>query len=238
MNSKIKLICFPFAGAGASFFTNWSQLVKPNIEIVPFQLPGRERLILEPPYENVHTAAKDFSKEILDNHDNDSIILFGHCFLGAIIAFEVSKLIESHVNLLHLFVSAAPSPFSKRNYKLSQCTDDNLFLKEIENLTGYSHPAFKVPELRELLLPTLRSDFKMDETYLPSEPFAIKTSITAIYANKDHFVSKHDILLWEKATLGEFKVEEVVGPHMYISNSPQQCLNIIQQILDKNNSTH
>jgi surfactin synthase thioesterase subunit len=38
------LLCFPYAGAGAGFFRPWrGQDRKKAVDVVPAQLPGRER---------------------------------------------------------------------------------------------------------------------------------------------------------------------------------------------------
>ena len=234
-NLTIKLICFPFAGAGASFFSGWNDLfINNSIEVLPIQLPGRERLIAEEPYRNIHVAASDFAKMIVEKCGDAPIALFGHCFLGATLAFEVARRLEKYndVNLTHLFVSAASSPKSTRNYSLSQC-DDERFVEEVEKLTGYKHQAFNIPELRELLIPTLRADFEMDETYLPESECCIGVPITAVFPDNDSFVSKDDVELWKECTCSDFDINKVTGEHMYISKNPDQCIEVIKNTLKK-----
>src|SRR5207244_446690 len=40
---NIPLLCLPFAGAGASFYTAWDAIRVPGVDVVPLLLPGRER---------------------------------------------------------------------------------------------------------------------------------------------------------------------------------------------------
>ncbi|MEH7463809.1 thioesterase domain-containing protein [Bacillus thuringiensis] len=230
----VKLICFPFAGAGASFYNGWNEFFGNSIEVSPIQLPGRERLIAEEPFRDIHIAADSFAELIREENTGKPIALFGHCFLGATLAFEVAKRLENQegIELLHLFVSAASSPQSTRNYKLSTYSDDE-FIQEVENLTGYTHDAFNIPELRELLLPTLRADFEMDEKYISTLNVGIKAPITAMFATNDSFVSKEDVCLWEKCTSNQFNITQVTGEHMYITNTPEQPMEIIKNTLTK-----
>lgn len=233
-NLPVKLICFPFAGAGASFYNGWSDFFDSSIEVSPIQLPGRERQIAEEPFRDIHVAADAFANMIEEDNDSNPIALFGHCFLGATLAFEVAKRLESrgNVNLLHLFVSAASSPKSTRNYSLSSYTDDK-FIEEVEKLTGFKHDAFNIPELKELLLPTLRADFEMDENYNPTSKCHIELPITAMFATNDSFVAETDVALWRDCTSGDFNITQVTGEHMYITNSPEQSMEIIKNTLTR-----
>ncbi|MBB3112263.1 surfactin synthase thioesterase subunit [Paenibacillus phyllosphaerae] len=230
----VKLYCFPFAGAGASFYNGWNDYFGDSVEVVPVQLPGRERLIAEEPYRDLHTAADAFASMIETENGAHPVALFGHCFLGATMAFEVARRLESRgtVELVRLFISAASTPHSTRTYKLSSCADD-CFVEEVQNLTGFTHHAFAIPELRELLLPALRADFEMDETYIPASRDSIHASITAMYATEDSFVSQEDVARWQACTSGEFELFEVNGEHMYITHNSHQAKTIIQGTLAK-----
>src|SRR5882762_8606158 len=46
---RLRLICLPYAGAGASAYRRWPEVAPPGVEIVAVQLPGREDRIREPP---------------------------------------------------------------------------------------------------------------------------------------------------------------------------------------------
>ena len=41
-NASLRLLCFPFAGAGANVFRGWERSLGDSIEVVVVQLPGRE----------------------------------------------------------------------------------------------------------------------------------------------------------------------------------------------------
>lgn len=226
------LICFPFAGAGSSFYSKWGDFFT-NLTIVPIQLPGRERLIDEEPYRNIHKAADEISKQIISDYSSNNIALFGHCFLGATLAFEVTRrLEEAGIEVNKLFISAASSPRGERTYSLVDCNDDEV-VEELKKLTGFTHPAFDIPELRELLIPTLRADFEMDETYVPeSNNFKIEAAIAAVYADEDDFVSKSDVERWQECTTGEYTISKVHGEHMYLSDQPEQCIEFISNTLN------
>lgn len=228
MNEKIVLLCFPFGGAGISIFNGWNDLVGDNIEVVPMALPGRERLIDEEPYTDLNLAADDFARYIVETFRGRKVALFGHCFMGSVLAYEVVKRIEEAdvLKIVGLFVSAAYTPDSHREYRLD-FSDDDSFISAVEKLTGYKNDAFEIPELRELLLPSLKADFEMDMNYVNKNCKSVKTSIIAIYAEDDSFVSKDEVALWEKYTENDFSLHKVEGVHLYITDKKEDAISII-----------
>src|ERR1700750_1830986 len=84
------LICFPFAGAGASFFRPWAKAMADSVVITAVQLPGRENRFAEEPYTSVEQAIGSLEPE-LDALANgtDDILIFGHS-LGAVLAYELA----------------------------------------------------------------------------------------------------------------------------------------------------
>ena len=96
-----KLICFPFAGGGASVFHDWKSKLNVD-EVIPIVLPGRENKITE----EVLTSIDDITECVYSNikgsiHKDDILILFGYCF-GGLVAFEFAKLIEQEFSVKRL----------------------------------------------------------------------------------------------------------------------------------------
>ena len=166
---RTPLICVPFAGAGASFFHPWGALAGPGLKIVAVQPPGRERKLAQEPFRDAVRAAEALLPEILDQvGDASQVALFGHS-LGAVLAFELGQLLaaRAEVEVARLFVSGSPGPWSQRENRATGL-DDEEFLLRVQEFAGYSHEALAHPEMRELILPTLRADVEMHESYLPS----------------------------------------------------------------------
>ena len=86
-----KLICLPYAGAGASFYRPWTALAGDALEIVPLQLPGRERLIDEEPYRDVSQAVDGLVAELRDRLGDGGgrVDVFGHS-IGAVLDYELA----------------------------------------------------------------------------------------------------------------------------------------------------
>src|SRR5579863_61378 len=85
---RMRLICFPYAGAGTSIFRNWAGHIPEDIEICAVQLPGKERRLGEPPSRRLPVVAADLAG-LLAGTTTQPYSFFGYS-LGALIAFELA----------------------------------------------------------------------------------------------------------------------------------------------------
>jgi surfactin synthase thioesterase subunit len=228
----IPLICLPFAGVGASFFSEWSGLTRSPLEIVSVQLPGREKRFTEEPYRDVATAVTGILPDVLERvSDRDHVIIFGHS-LGAVLAYELShRLAETtKIQVDHLVVSGSPGPWAPRKRRATGL-DDNAFLDQIRDFAGYDHPALNDPDLREMLLPVLRADVEMHENYCPSWDGPIPVAITSVRGSDDELVAKEEANQWRTATTMQFQLKELPGGHMYLTMSAGRLLRLIETLI-------
>jgi medium-chain acyl-[acyl-carrier-protein] hydrolase len=74
---------------------------------------------------------------------------------------------------------------------------------------------FDNPELRSLVLPTLRADFAVCETYVhePTEPLSI--SISAFGGTADDEVSREQVEGWREQTSSAFSLRMFHGHHFF-----------------------
>ncbi|MFF2190810.1 thioesterase II family protein [Streptomyces sp. NPDC058155] len=203
-----------------------------GVVATPLQLPGRERRLDEEPYRDLHAAADGLLPAALKAAGSGPVALFGHCFLGAALAHELTRRItETGCNeVAHLFVSAARPPSAGPVSDVSVLTDDE-FLEHVEKTTGCQYPAFDVPEIRDLLLPTLRADFAMDEGYRPSGAAPLGVPMTAVYAADDSFVSRDEVAKWQDVTTAGFSLTELPGGHMYPASDAEPLLELISRTI-------
>ncbi|MFE1834091.1 thioesterase II family protein [Streptomyces sviceus] len=224
-----KLICLPYAGAGASFYRPWAALAGDAVEIVPLQLPGRERLIDEKPYRNVHQAVDGLAADLRDRLGDGGgrTALFGHS-LGAVLAYELAHRLvaEPGCELIHLFVSGSPEPAQGRERRATGLTDEE-FLARVSEFAGYHHPALDDPEMREMILPALRADVEMHENYVPSTDLPLNAPLTVVRGEDDDLVGYDDAESWGKVAGLDFEHVEVPGGHMYLTDAAPALVRLI-----------
>lgn len=223
------LLCLPFAGAGPSFFHPWRELSAGRWRVVPVELPGRERRIMETPYRNVVEAAKDSVDDIVAELGDDGAptVVFGHS-LGAVLAYELVHLLGARgVQVERLVVSGSPGPWTQRERRATGLPDEE-FLARVEEFAGFRHEALDHPEMRELILPVLQADCEMHENYVPSTDEPVTVPICSIRGDRDGLVSAEQAQEWRNATTGEFSSAEFPGDHMYLVDSAPDLLDLIE----------
>ncbi|MFF8294321.1 thioesterase II family protein [Streptomyces globisporus] len=229
------LICLPFAGAGPSFFTPWQKGAPEGLRILPVSLPGREKRFPEPAYDAAAPAVDDAYAQVtaaLGGAEGDGggsqVVLFGHS-MGAVLAYELAHRIEraaGPVRLAALVVSGAPGPWTPRTDRADGLPDEE-FAARVRAFAGYDHPALADPEMRELLLPALRADVRLHETYVPSTERPLSVPVLAVRGREDTLVGAAEAAEWGRATTGKLTVAEPAGGHMYLAERPDELLELV-----------
>ncbi len=230
--AEIPVLCLPFAGAGASAFRRAQEYPADIVRIVPLQLPGRDERFAEPPFTDAVTAVDDLLPTALDLvAGSPAVAVFGHS-LGAVLAFELAYRLRQlpQPDLVRVFVSGSPGPWTRREVRATGMTDAD-FLLQVRGFAGYSHPALEHPELRDMLLPTLRADVEMHENYLAQPGQTVDVPIISIRGSEDELVSREQAAQWQAASTAGCELREVPGNHMYLVDSPAELVRLMDSEL-------
>lgn len=228
--NPIPLVCVPFAGAGASFFYPWNDLAGDEIEVVAVQPPGREWRIAEEPYRNATEAADGLFGELASELGGSGpVLLFGHS-LGAVLAYELAHRFCAHpgFDVMGLMVSGSPGPWTRRTRRATGLPDEE-FLERVREFASYDADTMRNPEVRELVLPTLRADVEMHENYAPSRPDRLPAPISSLRGAEDQLVSAYAAAEWVAATSRAFALRCMDGGHMYMVADPGQVLRVARE---------
>ena len=230
-DAEIRLFCFPFAGGGASADRLWAPDISENFELHSVQLPGRENRLGEEPFTRMNELVPRLVDELLQHLDRP-YVLFGHS-MGAAIAFEVARhLQEVHGSTPeHLFVSGRSAPHrpSEKTPIYNLPHDD--FLTRLKDLDGTPREVLDHPELMELLIPMLRADFELDDTYsmLPGPRLACPMSVYG--GNEDPEVDAACLAAWNDLCFVPETVTYMDGGHFYINHQRASLLEKIEAAL-------
>lgn len=228
---SVRLICFPYSGGDSSkIFRTWTEYIAPEVELWPVQLPGRGSRIAEPACESIAEVVQALALE-LDPLFDKPFALFGHS-LGALMCFELARLLRrrSCPEPVHLFVSGARAPqiprFESPSYQLPRPE----FLKRLQELNGTPAEVLKNSELMELLLPTLRADFKSYETYSYSVEEPLLSPITA-FGGQEDLITVEEVGAWREQTRGGFSLRLVPGGHFFIHGNGKFLADTVSRTL-------
>ena len=229
-DATLRLLCFPYAGGSSLIYREWQKALPANIDVCAIQLPGRGHRLSEPAFTNLHELVKVAAEPLLSILDRP-YAMFGHS-MGAMIAFELAHLLREKHGLepAHLFVSSRRAPHlptERVTYNLPEAE----FVSEINQLNGTPREVLEHPELMELLLPLLRADFELIQTYkyVPKAP--LHCPVTVIGGSEDDEVSDDKLTGWREHTTGEFSLRIVPGDHFFINTARPQVLELIARSL-------
>jgi medium-chain acyl-[acyl-carrier-protein] hydrolase len=94
--ARMRLFCFPYAGAGAGAYREWPMLLPRDIEVVAVQLPGREWRIQESPLADMRLLAQDALRSISPYLDKPFAFL--GISMGGTLIFELARLPKASHN--------------------------------------------------------------------------------------------------------------------------------------------
>jgi medium-chain acyl-[acyl-carrier-protein] hydrolase len=203
-----RLFCFPHAGVGPSVFRGWADDLAADAEVCLIQPPGKEGRHREPPCSSIEALLPILIEDMLPLLDRP-FAFYGHS-LGAKVAFECALGLRRihHPEPAHIFVAASPAPqLPWRHSPLRQMPEED-FLSEVEKRYGaLPREVISDPEMRALVVPSLRADFAIIETYkyLPDPP--LHCDLTAFGGLQDPMVKQSELEAWREQATGRFRLQ-------------------------------
>lgn len=215
-DAKMRLLCLPHAGAGASVYRAWGLGLPPLITACPVQPPGRERRRSEPPFTSVEPMVQALAQEIIASVRSPYAI-FGHS-TGALCAFEVIRELRALSGPLpeHLFVAGRPAPqLPVEIHDIAGLPLEEL-ARLLRDLGGTPEVMLEDNGLLERMQPLLAADFSVNEryTYRSGQPLSIP--ITAFGGRDDITAEPSRLAAWREQTTADFTMRTLDGGHFAI----------------------
>ena len=193
------------------------------------QLPGRDRRIAEPPYSDVKLLAQ-VTGEALRPFFDKPFAFFGHS-MGALLSFELAHYLRAELGLSpqHLFASGRHAPqVENPPPALSRLSKEEL-IKELHELKGTPPDVLEHPDLMELMLPVLRADFALGDTYTFEARPLLSCPITVLGGLRDS-TPRADLQAWGELTTGPFSLRMFPGDHFFLHSDELQLLEVLGRI--------
>jgi len=228
---QLRLFCFHHAGGGASAFNNWCDTLPGQVELCAVQLPGRERRFREEPYRRIATLVADFVEEIR-RYAGVPFAFFGHS-MGACIAFEVAIRLQAKglPEPIQLFLAGRKAPnFPDEEPPLHDLPKDELIAK-LRSIGGTSAIVFEHKELLDFILPALRADFEILDTYRYEQAEPLRCPIAAYGGKEDVRVSEDAVNGWAMYTSSGFTSRMFEGGHFFVRDFREELLREINATL-------
>jgi len=223
---RLRLVCLPHAGGAPSFFRPWASLAPPDVEVVAVCYPGRQDRLAEPCLETMAELVDQLEAALLPLA-GDPIALFGHS-MGSAVAYETTLRLERihGVQPVALFVSGRAAPHRARPTGL-HLRDEETLLRGAAELGGLDPVVLEEPALRELVLPALRSDFRLIESYIPDATAQVRAPIAAYHGVQDSRSTVDEVREWAALTERDFDLRLFPGGHFYLVDAETQLVDDI-----------
>jgi medium-chain acyl-[acyl-carrier-protein] hydrolase len=232
-NAKLRLFCFSYAGGSAWVFRPWLNHLPDAIALYPIELPARGKRWSELPIKRLNTLVKTLEMAILPYLDQP-FAFFGHS-MGAIVSFELTRLLRQKHSIQpnYLLVSGCRAPQLPDPDPPIHHLPNSEFIAELRRLNGTPQEVLNDQEMMDLILPTLKADFEVLETYRYSLDQPLDCPIAAFGGLQDGEVSQAELQAWSEQTNQVFSLEMLEGDHFFINSMRSQLLASITGILSK-----
>jgi medium-chain acyl-[acyl-carrier-protein] hydrolase len=240
-DAALRLFLLPPAGGSSLMFQGWKTAMPAGVDVYPIQLPGRGARAHEPLLTSLEPMVQGLG-EALQPFLDRPFAFFGHS-MGALVAFELSRFLRKvhGVEPVLLFASGGRAPHipeGRRDYLLP----DPEFVAMLRDLNGTPKEILEDPEALRMLLPMVKADFEVIQTYEYRHEPQLSSRIRVFGGTRDSTTGEELLLPWRKHTTGSFSLSMLPGSHFFIEESRAQLLAIIahelRRFLDQIQATH
>ncbi len=227
-----RLFCFPNAGGAASMFRRWMTGVMPaNIEVCAIQLPGRESRMREKPFTRLEPllgALVEVLKPVLDR----PFAFFGHS-MGTLVSFELAhRLAQAGAPTpSRLIVAGRRAPHLPDDEEPVHTLSDAKLIERLRNYGGTPAEILGHKELMKLVLPTIRADFEVIETFAYSQHEPLTMPIDVLGGHDDEDAPTEKLEAWSELTTAPCQVQMYPGGHFFLHEQPEPVLTAVRQLV-------
>lgn len=228
---EYRLFCLPHSGGSPSLFRQWPAALPPAIETIAVQLPGRGSRFREAPYERLEPLLQALLAALRPQLDDAPFVFFGHS-LGALLAFELVHALQAdELQPVALFVSACHAPQQLPTGETLHTLPRAQLLEALQRLNGTPQELFAEVELLDMILPALRADLAVYETYVYRQRPALSVPIIACGGRNDVRVTPEQLEAWREQAVGHFECHLFAGNHFFLNDARPQLMKLIERTL-------
>lgn len=225
-HARLRLVCVPYAGAGAGVFKSWAARLPDDVELVAVRLPGRESRIRERPYSRWGPLTAAFS-DALAEQIASPYVLFGHSMGGMLVYETITRPMSRAPE--RVVISGCRAPGTARELPVIHDLSDARFVEHVARLAAAPPQVLANSALLKLLTPMLRADFRLAETWPQSPARPVPVPVTAFWGVDDEVASRAEVAAWRSLALQGFRSHGVAGGHFFVHDSADEVCAVLRR---------
>jgi medium-chain acyl-[acyl-carrier-protein] hydrolase len=218
-HASLRLFAFPYAGGSTLIFRKWREALPSNVELCSIELPGRSTRLREAAFTTIGPLVEAIA-QVISPYLDKPFAFFGHS-MGAIVSFELSRYLRRRHQVIpaRLFISGRRAPQIPDDEPPTYNLPEPEFIEELRRLNGTPREILEHPELMQLILPLLRADFAVCQTYIYKPEPPLSCPISVFGGLQDHPVTRDDVEAWREQTTAAFSLRMFPGDHFFLQTS-------------------
>lgn len=226
---KLRLICLPYAGGNALIYRDWPLHLFSTVQLVAVELPGRRGRLREPPFLSLPPLIDSLVDAVFQLLDIP-FALFGHS-MGALIAFELARALRRQfgIEAQLLMVSGHRAPQIPDTVPPIYDLPTAEFVEALSRMKGTPEEVLGHPEIMELMIPLLKADFRLVQTYQYVPDIPLRCPIVAVGGSEDYEVGHDELAPWSEQTCSGFTLHMAPGNHFFLHSSQDLLLEILRE---------
>jgi medium-chain acyl-[acyl-carrier-protein] hydrolase len=182
-------------------------------------------------YRNLSALVKALAKVMRPFLDKP-FAFFGHS-MGAMIAFELARELRRSDELqpVRLFASGRRAPHIESEEELTYNLPEEEFIEAVRNINGTPKEVLEHAELMQMMMPLLRADFEVVETYAYAPDSPLDCPMTVLGGLQDVHVPRENLEAWREHTRGAFSLRLMPGDHFFVNTAQEFIYRVLAQEL-------
>lgn len=232
-SADFRLFWFPCAGASFTSYSEWAMDLPPSIEGFAVRMPGRSDRFHDEPVTDLRQLVEEMAVAVRPLL-NRPFIFFGHSF-GALSSFElIRELRYRHTALpVRLFVAGRAAPQVPHKDPPIHHLSDGEFVARLNASGGIPREVIEQRELLDVVLPAMRADVQINESYRYRVEEPLICPITACGGTEDEEVTVEDLQAWQGQTSSDFDIQMFGGGHFFVYSQRRAIIRAIVEKLQR-----
>lgn len=191
------------------------------------ELPGRAHLG-EQPAATFDDLLNALIPQLLPWLDKP-FVFYGHSY-GALVAFALLGKLKQRAS--GLVVSSRRAPHLPSAFRQASLLPDDQFLEEMQAMyQAIPQAVLQEKELLQLLLPILKEDIRINETYVACDDHPLDVPIELFYGTEDKTISQDELEAWKNCTTARCCLNSCGGGHFFIEHEKPKIIQSVTKFL-------